>query len=453
MDDQADKKMNSLTGFVGALATNTSELSSTNTQIYSLRYSNVTNNRSLLANMYAENGFAQTLIDIPVDDAFRGELELDVPEFSDDDIRALLDYLEEQGIILTYAQSIKWARLFGGGGLIINSGQNRLQPLDFNKITQKTPLEFYAVDRWELSAPLSGSPVDQFKPMFRSDQPFQYYGHPLHQSHVLLFKGKEAPSLLRGQFMGWGMSEIERVIRSFNLYQKHANVVYELLDESKLDIFKIMGMNAALASTDGTAKIVERVALAAKLKNFQSAMAMDTDDDYIQKQLSYGGLSEILEQIRIGVASDCRMPLTKLFGLTPTGLSTSDDIENYNSMVESEIRAKARPKLNTLLKICCRKVFGYAPDRIGFKFKPLRELSVEEQSNVLTQRLNRILATFQNGIVTSETAAEQINHERIFTQPIPMDESISLEELKDIRGTTPAPVTPGYGAGTSVVTK
>lgn len=450
MSDTNDK-INSLSGMVDQLAgMGQAELSSTNTMIYSLRYSNVTNNRALMSNLYCENGFAQTLIDIPVDDGFRGGIDISCDEFSDEDIRALEDYIEENNVLQLFAQSIKWGRLFGGGGLIINAGQNRVKPLDLEKITEKTPLEFYAVDRWELSAPLTGSPVDQFKPMFRSDEPFQYYGHPLHQSHVLLFKGKEAPSLLRGQFMGWGMSEIERVIRSFNMYQKHGNVVYELLDESKIDVFKIMGMNSALASTGGTAKIAERVAQAAKLKNYQSAIAMDTEDDYSQKQLSYGGLSDILEQIRIGVASDCRMPLTKLFGLTPTGLSTADDLENYNCMVESEVRSKCRARLNTLLKICCRKVFGYTPKNLKFAFKPLRELSVLEQSEVLTQRLNRVLASFQNGLITSSTAAEQLNHEKIFAQPIPVDEALSLEELKELRDSA-APVTPGYGAGTAVV--
>lgn len=453
MDDANDTKMNSLTGLVSSLAETTAELSSTNTTIYSLRFSTISNNRSLLSTMYAENGFAQTVIDIPVDDALRGGLDISCPEFSRQNILELQDYLEDAGVLQSVGQTTKWGRLFGGAGLVVNAGQNRTMPLNIDKIKPTTPLEFYAVDRWELSAPLSGSPVDQFKPMFKSGDPFTYYGHPLHQSHVLIFKGKEAPSMIRAQFLGWGMSELERMLRSFNLYQKHANVVFELLDESKIDVFGISGMNSALASSGGTAKIAERVQLASRMKSHQNTLAMDVEDSYSQKQLSYAGLSDILEQIRINVASDCRFPLTKLFGLTPSGLSaTSDDIENYNCFIESEIRQKIRPMIRKVLGICCQKVFGYRPATLQFKFQPLREMTSEQHSAILTQRMNRVLAAFQNGLITETTAAEQLNAENIFSQPIPVNEALSLDEVHEIRQSKPAPVTPGYGAGTSVVT-
>ena len=418
---------------------------------HSVGFANITNNRSLLSEAYTDQGILQLVVDQPVDDAIRGGLKIRSPELDDDDILALQEDLEEHADLETYAQGRKWGRLYGGGGLIINAGQDPTVPFDIERIGKKTPLEFYPVDRWELGAPLTGSPVDQYKPMFNSELPFLYYGHPVHHSAVLKFKGKEAPSMFRSLYMGWGMSELERLIRSYNLYTKNQNVVFEMLDESKIDVFGIQGFNSALASATGTQDVAKRVALAAQMKNFQNALVMDAVDTYTQKQLTFSGLSEILSQIRIGMASDCHMPLTKLFGITPTGLGNNDDLENYNCMVETEVRSKDRRHITTILKCRARKLFGFTP-RLFWQYQPLRELSPLDQSTVQTQKLNRILAAFAQGLMTGEMAAVQINAENIFPHPILPEEVMSLEEVMETRESKPAPITPGYGAGTSVVT-
>lgn len=447
-----DVKENSLTRFVNEVVSTTAELSQPNTLIYSLRGYNITNNRQMLANAYAQEGIFQIVVDQPVDDALRGGIDVSSPELLQSDLDELQYFMDDNNVLMDFGQGFKWSRLFGGGGLIINAGQNTERPFDLERINQKTPLAFYDVDRWEFSAPLSGNPMDQYLPQFAEGQPFNYYGRIIDQSHVCLFKGKKPPAILRGQYLGWGMSEVERLIRSLNMSMKHSNVVFELLDEAKIDAFGIRGFNSALASPEGATRVAQRVALAAKLKNYQNALVHDAEDTFTQKSLSFSGLSEIVEQIRINLASDCRMPLTKLFGITPSGLGNNDDIENYNSMIETEIRSKMRGAMRRILLVCCRKVFGYTPKHIKFNFQPLRELTVSQQSEIQTQRLNRILAAFQNGIISSKAAAEQINSEQIFRQPISTDEALDLEELQEIRGNKPAPTTPGYGAGTSVVT-
>lgn len=455
MEDNTDNtslKANSLTDFTDQVMGTTAELSQPNTLSYSLRFSTITQNRALLSNAYAQEGLIQTVVDQPVDDAFRGGLDISSTDFTTNDIDDLQHFMEEEATLQHVAQGVKWSRLYGGGGVIVNAGQNLDRPFDMEKITPRTPLELYPVDRWELAAPTSGNTLNQFLPMFRPGAPFNYYGVSMDQSHVMVMKGKEAPSFIRGHYLGWGMSEVERLIRATNLYLKHGNLVFELLDEAKVDAFAIEGFASALASPQGTAAVAQRVALANKMKNFQNALVMDSKDTWTQKTLSFSGLSEILEQIRIALASDCKMPLTKLFGITPSGLGNNDDVENYNSMIETEIRTKIRAHVRKILRICCRKVFGYTPKQLKFNFQPLRELTVAQQSEILTQRLNRIIATFQNGLITSEAAAEQINSEEIFKQPIRVNETLTLDEVHEIRGGKPAPTTPGYGAGTSVVT-
>jgi hypothetical protein len=420
---------NSMMDFTQSLGAN---LSQTDALSFNNRFHSITLNRALLSQTYIEHGIIQVVIDQPIDDAFRGGIIIKCPELSSDDINELDSYLSREQILETYSQALKWARLYGGSGILINAGQDLTKPLNINSIKETTPVEFYAADRWELSYSPSGmSLLDQLKSEDTLDCPYNYYGHTIHKDNVIKLKNKDAPSLIRGQFGGWGVSELEKMIRSYNQYLKHQNITYECLDEAKLDVFRISGFNSAIATRDGAQKTATRVSLAAKIKNYQNALVMDIEDEYEQKTLAFAGLAEILTQIRIGLACDLRMPMAKLFGLSAAGFSSGeDDIENYNAMVESDIRSKCKSGLIKILNIACQKVLGHIPENITFDFHPLRIMTNQQESMVKTDALNRITTAVNSGLCTSEKAVELINTEKIFAIDLEESEAISLEDLK-----------------------
>jgi phage-related protein (TIGR01555 family) len=435
-----DKHNNSLLDFTQSLG---AESSAANTMAFNKRYGAITLNRALLSSTYMEEGIVQVLIDQPVDDAFRGGIKIKCDEMSGDEIKELEQAIDQEQILDTYAQGLKWMRLFGGAGIIINIGQDMRQPLNIESIKDNTPLKFYAVDRWELSyTPYGMNALDQMGDM-TAEHPYNYYGHVMHHSNVIKLNGKLPPSILRGQFSGWGMSELEKIVRSFNQYLKHQNVTFELLDEAKIDVMKIAGFNIAIASTKGAQKTAERIGLAAQVKNFQNALVIDKEDEYEQKSMNFSGLSEILNQIRIGLACDLRMPMTKLFGISPSGLNASgeEEIENYNSMVETDIRSKVKSGLITMIKILCKKKFDYIPENINFEWKPLREQSSQEVSVLKNEVINRVTNCFLNGLITNKKAIEIINNEKVFSIELDSSESLSLEDRVNITGNNEMPDT------------
>src|SRR5208283_5766536 len=100
--------------------------------------------------------------------------------------------------------------------------------------------------------------------------------------------------------------------------------------------------------------------------------------------------------IRMQIASDMRMPLTKVFGISAAGFSSGeDDIENYNSMVESSIRQKGKFDIIKMIKLRCQKMYGFVPDDITIEFKPLRVLSSEQEENVKNAKHARLMQTVQ----------------------------------------------------------
>jgi phage-related protein (TIGR01555 family) len=423
-----------LTGFLGIGNYPSAPVSSTNTLYYNTRAAMISNNRTILSYMYVEHGICQTLVDQPVDDGFRSGFEIKSSQLDTQNIEDLQIFCEQERVIDSIMQAIKWSRLYGGGAIIVATDQDPSTPLNYNAITKDSKLAFIPADLWELSFGIQNM-VDPGLLLLRPSilQPtYNYYGVVLDSSRVMPIRGKQAPSFLRPRFLGWGMSEYERLVRSINQYLKNQDVIFELLDEAKVDVYKIKGFTEALMTTGGTAKVAQRIQQANMLKNYNNALTMSSDDDYDQKQIAFTGLGEMLEQIRYQIACDVKMPVTKLFGMSAAGFSSGeDDLENYNSMIESEVRSKSKYIIVNALKLCCKKLFDVVPDDIQITWKPLRILTAEQEENVKEKKFNRVMQAFQTGLCTDEEAKMSINKDSLL--PIEIDESIeaTLELQED----------------------
>lgn len=399
----------------GALCT--PEISSVNSLFKNLRWYLVSNDRQLLNEMYVELGLVQTIVDVPVDDAFRGGIEIKSKQLDEDQIAELQVSIDRDDDLNTVAQACKWNRLFGGAGVIILTDQDPSTPLVLESITKDTPLEFRAVDMWELFWDVQNT--EGYDPSTQSQdfKFYSYYGVQLHKSRVMRLKGFTAPSFIRPRLRGWGFSVVEVLVRSINQYLKATDLGYEVLDEFKLDVYKIKNLVNTLLSPNGQQQIQQRVQLANWQKNYQNAVVMDSEDDFDHKQLSFAGLAESMAGIRMQVASDLRMPITKLFGQSVSGgIGNSDqnDMENYNSMVESQVRNKIKYDLLRVCEIKCQKLFGFIPDDMSLTFKPLRVLTAEQEENVKTQKFARLMQAKQIGELSSLEFRDAANKGDLF---------------------------------------
>lgn len=442
--------VNSLTDVVGTLTGFGGQgfqgvpLNRTDTLQVNTSYSLVFWNRTLLSQLYIKHGIVQTLIDQPVDDAFRGGIEVTTGELSTEELECLMDCVEEQNIVEKVGQAIKWKRLFGGGALVIMTDQKQDTPLDVSKITEDNELILYPADLWELNGAGNKDDVQeqiQFGP--DDEQPYLFYGHRLHPSRVLTLKGREAPSIFRQRFRGWGMSEVERLIRSLNQFFKNQDVLFELMDEAKVDVIKVEKLNQALMKKEGTDAVIKRIQMANMLKNFNSALVMDKNDEYDQKQMNLSGIADVMKTIREGVAADLKMPVTKLFGVSSAGFNSGeDDIENYNSMIESEIRSKSKWVFIKVLQILCNQKFGKVPDDLRIKYPSLRLLPANEEEQVKSQQFNRALMAYQNGIIDAKQFQAMANKANLLPTEIEetdepfdiMGDQMGAEGLLDLGG-------------------
>ena len=419
--------VNSLADLAYGLNTPTAQVSKQDTLIINNRYNLLFNNRSLLSELYVEHGIVQTLVDQPVDDGLRNGVVPHTKMLDEDEIYELNAYMESENIWRQIGQVIKWSRLFGGGGLVIITSQDPEKEFDIEKVDEDTPLKFYAADLWELNMQYyTANPTEDLQ----NENPYMFYGKNLHTSRVLRVKGKEAPSFIRRNLRGWGMTEVERLVRSINQYFKNQDLIFELLDEAKVDVYKIKNFNTSLLNSGGTNKIQNRVMSANIIKNYLNALVMDVDDEYDQKQYSFSGLPDMLKQIREGIASDIKMPVTKIFGISSAGFNAGeDDLENYNSMVESEVRAKVKYIIIKVMQVVSKKLFGIIPEDLNVEYRPLRILNTDQEQSAKDKMLTRVLSSFQAGLITAEEAKESINTENLLPIKINVDNEIYEENI------------------------
>lgn len=378
-----------------------------------------------LANTYKSNGFASTVVDLPVADAFRdGGFEIESSTLTAEELTKLEEKMSDENDIETLKDCLRWGRLYGGGCIIISTEQDADTPFNPETIHNKE-VKLYAVDRWQC-IPLASS-------LFLADE-FMLQDN-LHntgkelifdKSRVLIYSGKTQPYYIRNLLQGWGASVFEDVIPQLNQYLKANSVILELLDEAKIDILKIAGLSDLLLSADGEQVVKRRVDIACANKNYKSMLTMDAQDDYQQKQLSFGSLDQIIEKIFLLICSCLRIPYSKIFGKGANGLGTGADldIENYNSMINSDIRVPATKILKQVIDIRCCQLFGRKDPSLSIKWKPLKVLSAKEQAELDAVKINSLTQLVYAGILSPKQLAEHLVKDKII--------SLSEEELNDI---------------------
>jgi hypothetical protein len=417
-----------LASLAGLLSNNqafSNQVTLSDTLLINNRYYPISNDRNLLSWSFLNHGIIQTLIKQPVEDAFRGGIIITTQQLSLDNIDVLNSFIEKYNTVNIFKEGVVWAKTFGGAGIVIETAGDPEKPIIMDNINETSELNFKAADLWELYYTPNNANVEE-KPYspdtIGSNTPYNYYGHALHKSRVIPLKNKQAPSLLRPMLRGWGMSDLETIIVPINQYLKSQAVIFELLDEAKIDVYKIDGYNERLLSPDGGNAVAQRIQIANQIKNFQSAITMDVNDDYQQKILSVPGLSDMLKEIRMTLAANVGMPINKLFGESASGFSSGEDaIENYNAMIESNIRKAHHNALLSMVQLICKKLFNFIPNDLIINYHSLRMLNSEQESIIQERKFNKVMALVDRQIITAKQAVEMINAQNLFDVEIPED--------------------------------
>lgn len=236
--------------------------------------------------------------------------------------------IEDLHILENFMLAAKNSRLYGGSVILlyINDGREASMPVDVRNIKSIEGME--VLDRWQIAPVITEENLyDYSKATYYQiisgdliNQPQLTY---IHKDRILRFDGDWLPYRIRQRNYGWGMSSLQTVYESFKHYWTGLNSAATLLSEFDIFVHKIKGLAQMLAA--GKEKDVrERLVLNDMSKSVYRGYAIDAEKEelaFISR--NFGGVSEILEKMRIDIIGASKIPHTVLFGESPSGLGST----------------------------------------------------------------------------------------------------------------------------------
>jgi len=339
---------------------------------------------SQLVAMYRTSAVAKKIIDMPAEDSLREwrEWQADADQISA--IEAEETRLGMQGALI---KASKRARLFGGCAIFIGTGdEDLIEPLDPTKIGRGGISYLTVLSRQDLMAgefetdprsQLYGKP--KFYYMMSLDGQF-----PIHPSRLVILIGDDLPDERYGEASGWGDPILQSILTDVrNLDATVANVA-SLIFEAKIDVVGISGFNEGLRSGGQSFEkmVLDRATLTATGKGINGTLVMDKEDSYDQKSASFATLPDIMDRFMQMTSAAASIPMTLLFGMSPSGLNASGDSDTrgYYDSVKVVQTLELTPATQILDECLIYSALGGRPAEIFYNWRPLWQPTTKERA-------------------------------------------------------------------------
>lgn len=331
----------------------------------------------------------------------------------------------------TMETALMWSSLLGGVALLIVTNNDESEPLKAGEEIQKIAI-LYPNQLTQVGA----ASLDVLSDNFGHTE---YYtitnaagkssGVTIHYSRLIFINAVERTPYLNSRL--FGVSDIQPVIETMKRYDAVNVAISDVLEESKIDVFKMEGLANQLTTQDGEAIVFNTMRTLQTIKSSTNAIILDNQNDYDQKQFSFGGLRDLLVEYRNAVAGAADMPLTMLFGQSASGFSSGEeDTAHYYASIHALQESRMRPALEKLDPLIANMAIGFYPTGWWFEFDSLEEETKTEKITNFNTLATGLSALINVGVLTEQQAAIELNKSALISA-IPEDEIDLLGVPKD----------------------
>ena len=291
------------------------------------------------------------------------------------------DRLNGRGI---WTEGLRWGSAYGGAGIILGiKGQDLSEPLDLDRIGQGD-LEWMMVrDRWFLTP--NGNWVMEPGPNIGFPETYLinnvvsvFQSTTVHYSRVIRLGGDPLPMTSWLANSRWDDSVLQAPYTAVKRYDATHGGLGQLIWEAKKDVISIDDLRTLLSHDLGEEELRKRFSAMAMASSLFNVTLLDAKDKYDRKQISYGGLPEMMREFRTDVAGAAGYPLTKLFGQSAGGMGSTGDAEDrtYYDDIANAQKTKMLPGMRLYYEVLFRHTVGKPPEELSIKFKPRWQMSV-----------------------------------------------------------------------------
>lgn len=373
--------------------------------------------------LYRESWIIRRIIDVIPSDMLKNWIT--ITSGIDPDVEKKLSIsLRRTQLIDKLKRGMQWGRLYGGAlgvMLVKHQGYNLSQPLRLDWIMPGDFAGLLIFDRWNGVNPSSeliediSDPDYGFPKYYTVTNPAGGGSVKIHHSRVIRFTGNTLPFWEEIAEMQWGASVVESV---FDELKKRDNVswnIAQLTFMANIRVLKMQDLGQLLAATDSEsqAELLRTLEAQNMLLNNMGMQVMDAADGLETHQYTFGGLADCYQQFIMDISGAAEIPVTKLFGRSPSGLNATgeSDLQNYYDMIAEKQEAVLRPILNKVLPPFIISTIGSLPKDFDFDFDPVAEPSDKERADLAKCGTDNVVAAYNAGLISQRTALKELKQQ------------------------------------------
>jgi len=352
------------------------------------------------------------------------------------------------GIWHSLLEAIKWGRLYGGAvAMIVIDGQDPSTPLNVSTVGRGQFRGLRVFDRWQLQPSLQNIVVDGMDfglPMFYdviSDVTTgQVSNVRIHHTRVIRQIGVQLPAYQAITEQMWGESVVERMYDRLMAFDTATSGAANLIQKAHLRTVQIDKLREVLAA-GGKAEenLLQMFHHMRMLQTNEGLTLLDKEDTFQAHSYTFSGLSDMILQFGQQIAGATGIPLVRLFGQSPAGLSATgeSDLRMYYDNVASQQESRLRDGLMRVLQVMHQSLFGTpAPQSFDFDFVALWQTSSKEKADISTAVTNTVVAAFNAGIISADVALQELKQS---SESTGVFSNITQEEIDQAK-TEPPPM-------------
>lgn len=383
----------------------------------------ITFDRGTIIAMYHDSWVFRRIVDRVAQDMWSNGIVINT-DLEADKVKLVYKKLSRLRSQLIYAT--QQARLFGGAASIImvdDGEQDLSQPLNLQNIRPNSIIRLETTDRW-YGLDQSTEIVTDYRSIdFGKPKYYTFYldnkvgggtSVKVHHSRILRHTNRRTVKMLEVRLQGWGISELEHIYQTLLAHDTTNSASVSLVSKALLEIVKVSGMRGmmsglSMGSTNAQAQLSGQLAAINNYRNLNNLVLMDKDDEYDRKEYSFTGLKELLENQQDLIAGAAEMPKILLYGDSKGGISSdSPEMEFYAGTILGKQDLEIRPVLDKLLPIIFKVCGLEIPQQLDYDFVSIAGLSQDKKTNLLSTTISAIQALVSEGIMSKQTALEEI---------------------------------------------
>lgn len=362
--------------------------------------------------IYRTSWLANKIVDIPAFDSFRRWRSW---QASKDQVELLEE--EEKRLDLK-AKMLKvetLARLYGGAALYFDLGDDPSKKAP--SVVKKGAIRFCTVLTHKHLSP-GEIDLDPLSPDFGMPLWYSVVGATrgelrIHPSRLVLrYGGTRLDAGLYGLSAGiWGDSVLYPLFDTIKQFDGTTANLASLVFEAKIDVISTKGLMSMVGDPIQEAKLLERYRLAAQTKGNNGMLLLDGDtEEYSQKSASFASLPDLMDRFAQNAAGGADIPMTRLFGKSPGGLSSTgeSDLRNYYDRIAASQSLHITPAMETMDELLIQSAIGSRPPEVHFIWSSLWQLGETERAEIGNKNANTIKTMADTGLIADEALAESL---------------------------------------------